>query len=61
MQPLFAFQDYSSLYLVYEYIEGFKLSEVLREHVLSEDEAKYIVIGLVTVIEKLHQQKFAIT
>ena len=61
IQPLFAFQDYSSLYLVKSFIDGVTLEEVLNHHTLNEDEAKYIVLGLINIIEKSHQQKFAIT
>lgn len=49
------------MYIVYPFIDGFTLEEVLREHVLTEDEAEYIVLGLINIIERLHQQKFAIT
>lgn len=58
IEPLYAFQDYSSLYLVTEFIDGFTLEEVLKYHVLSEEEAKYVIVGLVTMLEKIHQQKF---
>jgi serine/threonine protein kinase len=34
---------------------------VLNNHTLSEDEAKYIILGLINIIEKSHQQKFALT
>lgn len=61
MKPLWAFQDYSSLYLVHKYVEGFTLEEVLKEHIFTEDEAKYVIIGLINIIERLHQQKFALT
>lgn len=61
IQPLFAFQDYSSLYLVNNFIDGFTLEEVLLYHTFTADEAKYIVMGLINIIERSHQQKFAIT
>lgn len=35
MEPLFAFQDLSTLYLVMEYCESVTLEEVLQEHVFS--------------------------
>ena len=57
---MFAFQDYSSLYLVHSFSEYFTLEEVIMEHMFEQDEAKYVIMGLINIIERLHQRKYAL-
>lgn len=58
---LFAFQDYQYLYMVYDQIEGFTLDTVLKQHVFTEDETKYVVAVLIQVMEFFHEHKYSLT
>lgn len=61
LKTYFAFQDYEYLYLVSEYFSAYPLMEVMKVHEFSENETKYITSALISVIEEIHGQGYAIT
>ncbi len=61
LKTYFAFQDYEYLYLVCEYFSAYSLMEVMKVHEFSENETKYIASALISVIEEIHGQGYAIT
>ena len=59
----FAFQDYENLYLVSEALDSLSFEQILYSHDFTEDEeeAQYVITGLISIIEYVHSHNFAIT
>jgi len=60
IRTYFAFQDYESLYLVTEAIDSIEFSEIIGKR-FTEEEAKYVIFALISIIEELHKKGFAFT
>ena len=57
----FAFQDERSLYIASEALDSLPLSTLLQYHVFSEEETRYVVMALLSIIEDVHSLGMAMT
>lgn len=61
IKVLHAFQDQEYLYLVTEPIDPLPFELLIHQHPFSEDQIRYIASALVSVLEDVHSQGYALT
>lgn len=47
---MFAFQDAQNLYMCMKYVEGHTLEDIMKFHVFTESETKFVVCSLIKII-----------
>ena len=47
---MFVFQDTYNLYMCLKHVEGFTLEDIMKVHVFTESETKFVICSLIKII-----------